>query len=60
MYECYKVMCGCECYISDKIMHNSLLTWRDRHLKQLKDRSRNAQNISSGEIESFIFVTYNN
>ena len=29
----YKVMCGCECCISDKIIHSSLLSWRDRYLK---------------------------
>ena len=25
----YKVMCDCECCISDKIIHSSLLSWRD-------------------------------
>ena len=29
----YKVMCGCECCISAKIIHSSLLSWRDRYLK---------------------------
>ena len=46
----YKVMCGCECCISAKSMHSSLLTWRDRHLKDLKDRSNNEQNRRSGEL----------
>ena len=27
----YKVMCGCECFISVKIMHSSLPSWRDRY-----------------------------
>ena len=33
MYARYKVMCGCECCISDKSIHSSLLSWRDRYLK---------------------------
>ena len=28
----YKVMWGCECYIYAKIIHSSLLSWRDRYL----------------------------
>ena len=28
----YKIMCGCECCISDKSIHSSLLSWRDRYL----------------------------
>ena len=28
----YKVMCGCECCISAKSIHASLLTWRDWYL----------------------------
>ena len=28
-----KVMCGCECCISAKIIHSSFLYWRDRYLK---------------------------
>ena len=27
-----KIMCGCVCCISAKIIHSSLLYWRDRHL----------------------------
>ena len=30
----YKIMCGCECCISDKSIHSSLLSWRDRYLKK--------------------------
>ena len=30
---CYKFMCGCECCISDKSIHSSLLFWHDRYLK---------------------------
>ena len=29
----YKIMCGCECCISDQSIHSSLLSWRDRYLK---------------------------
>ena len=41
-------------------MNSSLLTCRDRCLKQLKYRSHKAQNISSGEMASHIFENYNN
>ena len=30
MSACYKVVCGCECCIFAKIVHSSLLSWRDR------------------------------
>ena len=33
----YKVMCGCECYISDKSIHSSLLSWRGCYLRNLND-----------------------
>ena len=36
MSERYKVMCGCEYCIYAKIIHLSLLSWRDRYLKKLK------------------------
>ena len=29
----YKVQCGCECCISTKGIHSSLLSWRDSYLK---------------------------
>ena len=35
----YKIMCGCECCISAKSIHSSLLSWRARYLKKLKDKS---------------------
>ena len=56
----YKVMCGCECFMSVKSIHSSLLTWSDCRLKRLKSRSQNAQNRRSGEIFSCIFETYKN
>ena len=56
----YKVMCGCDFCISSKIIHSSLLTWKDRCLKHLKYRIHDAQNRRSGEISICIFETYNN
>ena len=53
-------MCGCDCSISTKSMHYSLLTWRCSHMEQLKDQSHNMQNISYGKISSSIFETYTN
>ena len=50
----YKVMCGCEYCVSSKSIHSSLLTWCDCHLKNLKDRSRNAQNTSSGYLKDIL------
>ena len=44
----YKIMCGCECCIYAKSIHSSLLSWRDRYLKKLKDKSQNAQSRRSG------------
>ena len=47
----YKVMCGCDWYISSKSMHYYLLTWHNCRLKHLKDRSHNAQNRRYGEYQ---------
>ena len=56
----YKIMCGCECCISAKSIHSSLLSWRDRYLKKIKDQRQNAQSISSGERAHQIYTTYKN
>ena len=53
-------MCGCECCISAKSIHSSLISWRDRYLKKLKDTIQNAQNRRSGEKENRIYETYKN
>ena len=53
-------MCVCECCISDKIMHSSLLSWRDRYLKKLKDKIQNAQSRRSVEKSHHIYETYKN
>ena len=42
-------MRGCECCISAKSIHLSLLSWRDWYLEKLKDLSQNAQNRTSEE-----------
>ena len=56
----YKVIWGSEYCINAKSMIYYLLTWCYHRLKHIKDISRNAQNISSGEISSSTFETYNN
>ena len=53
-------MCGCECCISAKSIHSSLLSWRDRYLKRLNDQSQNAQSRRSGERAHQIYTTYKN
>ena len=54
----YKMMCGCEGCISAKSIHSSLLSWRDRYLKRLKEQSQNAQSRRSGERAHQIYTTY--
>ena len=56
----YKVMCGCEYFISAKSIHSSLLSWCDRYLKKLKDKIQNAQSRRSGEKSHHIYETYKN
>ena len=53
-------MCGCECCIYTKSMNSSLLSWRERFLKKLKDQSCNAQSRRSGEMYTCLFDTYKN
>ena len=38
-----KIMCGFKCCIFAKIIHSSLLSWRERYLKKLKDKRQNSQ-----------------
>ena len=56
----YKVVCGCECCISDKIINSAFISWRDRYLKKLKDQSQNAQIRRSGRKAHHIYETYKN
>ena len=53
-------MCGCECCISDKIIHSSLLSWHKRYLEKPKYKSCNAQNIISGEMYNCVLDKYRN
>ena len=54
----YKVMFGCECCISSKSIHASLLSWHYWYFKKLKDQSQNAQNRRSGKKSNCIYETY--
>ena len=36
----YKIMRGCECCISAKIIYSSLISWRDRYLKNSKIKAK--------------------
>ena len=53
-----QVMCGCECCISSKIIHVSLLSWYDHYLRKLNDLSQNAKNRRSSENSDCLFETY--
>ena len=53
-------MCGCECCISAKSIHSSLLSWRDIYLKKLKDQTQNSQIRRSGEKAHHIYGTNKN
>ena len=55
MSERYKVICGCECCISSKIIHSLLLSWRDCYMKNIKDIIQNEQNRRSGEMNNDLF-----
>ena len=60
MYARYEIMCGCECCISAKSIHSSLLSWRDRYLENIKDQSQNVQSRKSGKKSHHIYTTYKN
>ena len=53
-----KVMCGCECCISDKSIHSLLLSWGDGYFKKIKDKSQNSQSRRSGDKSHHIYTTY--
>ena len=55
IYAQKKVMSDCECLISTKSTHSSLLSMCDNHPRQLKYPIKNAQNRSSFEMDSDIF-----
>ena len=56
----YKVVWGCEYFISAKSIHSLFLSWSDWYLKKLKDKSQNSQNRKSGEKGNCIYETYKN
>ena len=56
----YKIMYGCECCISAKSIHSSLLSWRVRYLKKLKDKIQRSQSRRFGEKSHNIYETYKN
>ena len=53
-------MCGCDCCISAKTIHSSLLSWRDWYLEKLKYKIQNAQSRRSGEKLHHIYETHKN
>ena len=46
--------------MSTKIIHSSLLLWRDCYLRKLNNLIQNAQNRRSGEKDNGLFETYKN
>ena len=60
MSERYKVVCGCEFFISAKSIHLSLLSWRDQYLTKFKDKIQNSQSRRSGEKAHHMYETYKN
>ena len=55
MYSQYKFVCGCDCCISDKSIHSSLLSWCDRYLRKLNYLSQNIQKRRSGKKSNRLF-----
>ena len=47
----YKVMCGCESFISSKIVHLSLLSWRNRSFKKSRINSKCSKQKVWGKIK---------
>ena len=56
----YNIICGCECCISAKSIHSSLLSWRDGYLNQLKYQTQNSQSRRSSERLHHIYETLKN
>ena len=53
-------MCGFECYIPEKVIHSSLISWCYWYFKKLNYQIQNAQNRRSGGKENNIYETYKN
>ena len=56
----YKVMCGCECCISAKSMHSSLLSWCSCCLKKLRISVEMLKKEGLGKKKICIYDTYKN
>ena len=57
MFERYKVICGCECFMSYKRIHPLLLSSSDHYLSNLNNLSQNEQIRRSGEMANRLFET---
>ena len=53
-------MCGYECFISTKCIHSSLISWRDRYLKNLSIKYKMLKTEGLGEKKIYIYKTYKN
>ena len=53
-------MCGCECCISDKSIHYSLLSWRDWYLKNSKIKYKMLKIEGPVKNKICIYETYKN
>ena len=51
MSSIYKVMCGCECFISAKNIHSSLLLWSDRYFKNSNIKQKFSKQKLWGKIK---------
>ena len=53
----YKIVCGCECFISAKSIHSSLLSWRDSYFKKSKIKAKMIK--AEGLVRKHITYTHN-
>ena len=56
----YKVMRGCECYIYAKSIHSSLLSWRERYLKNSRISAKMFKTEGLGKKKICIYETFKN
>ena len=56
----YRVMGSCECCISAKSIHSSLISWPDCYFRKLNNLSHYSQNRRSGKNSNRLFETYKN
>ena len=53
-------MCDCKCSISAKVIHSSLLSWRDFYLKKLRISAKILKTEGLGKNKICIYETYKN